>query len=181
MCKGCSYYNNFKAEIPIGYKLNHLIKNNIGLRNEKGAFQPDGNITVTRTLLSLQQKSSGNFQFLPPTDIFQNYHDPKPFTDIDIICLQNGKLIIGESKFNSEGFFSDSRKSLDNLLKIGESLKPNIIMVSCTVDAYDKLKKAGDYLKTNIQKWAGAKPEVVTYKTWEPTYSNFNGNTYFRH
>ena len=181
ICKGCSFSNNFRAEIPIGYKLNHLIKNNIGLRNEKGKFQPDGNLTVIRTLLSLRQKAFGNFEFLPQMDIFQQYHDQKPFTDLDVICLQNGKLIIGESKFNSEAFFGDNRQSLDKLLKIAELVKPNIVVVSCTVDASNKLDKAGKYLRHFIRKWPNGGPEVITYKTWEPTYNNLTGNNYFRY
>lgn len=114
-CKGCSFQNNFKAELPISYKLNHLIKNTFGMRDKDGKYSPHGNLTVVRTLIHLHTTST-NFEYSPQLDIYKKYNDTRPITDLDIICMADGNLYIGEAKHNSSEFKKSSHKCLTNLL-----------------------------------------------------------------
>lgn len=181
LCKGCSNKNYFKSELPISYKLNHLIKNSIGMRSEKGVFVPDGNLTAIKTLLYLNGKANGNFEYVPQFDIYRNYEDAKPVTDLDIACLVDGELYIGEAKHNSELFFDNKKKSLDNLLNIAATVRPKYIIISCTEDKYGKLHKAKQYLEHYISKWE-AQPKVIAHVTREPDYFELSGgHNYFQY
>jgi hypothetical protein len=179
-CKGCSEINSFKAETPISYKLNHLIKNNIGMRGNKGIFAPDGNLTVIKTLIYLWNRSQHALDFLSPLDIYKSQNGSKPQMDLDIICLINGRLYIGEAKHSSPLFFETSNKSLNNLLTIASTMKPDHIILSCTTDTNGRLNKASKYLQHHIAKWE-YQPEIVTYICREPDYFNINGYRYFYH
>lgn len=178
-CKGCGAENYFLAELPISYKLNHLIKNNIGLRSSEGKFSPDGNYTAIKTIIHLYNKSSYNFQYLPQLDIFDSYHSPKPVTDLDISCMVDGALYVGECKHNSLLFSNDGHKSLNNLLEIAKFIHPDYILIACTVDDNNKLTKAQQYLEHHIKKW-DVQPKVYAYITRRPEY-DLKSYCYFRY
>ncbi|TCC92409.1 hypothetical protein EZ428_11865 [Pedobacter frigiditerrae] len=181
ICKGCSNENYFTIETPISYKLNHLVKNNYGMKSEKGVFVPDGNLTAINTLLYLYNRSrAGNFEYLPQIDVYEDHKAGKPKTDLDVVSMVNGKLYIGECKHSSPLFFESSNKSLDNLLTLASTIKPDKIIISCTVDSHNKLDKAVKYLKHGVSKWIN-KPEIIGYLTHEPTYQWPNNFRYFYH
>jgi len=178
VCKGCSNVNHFNAENPISYKLNHLVKNNIGMVNEKGVFQPDGNMTAIRTLIYLSNMSVNSFKFLPQIDIFDCTESNKPKTDLDIVVVSSGDFYIGECKHNSNLFFEEKNKSLLNLIDIANTAKPDKIILSCTIDESGKLAKAAQFIRHNIINWK-SKPMVIEYKAWTPTYFGSNESSYF--
>ncbi|MBW4888907.1 hypothetical protein KXQ82_04245 [Mucilaginibacter sp. HMF5004] len=178
-CKGCSNINHFAAENPIAYKLNHLVKNNIGMKNDEGKFMPDGNMTAIRTLVHLRNSSPGSFQYLPQIDIYGCDDQSKPKTDLDIIAMVGGKLFIGECKHTSSKFHVERKKSLDNLLELALTIQPDKIILSCSKDNGTDLNKAVNYLRSKISDWK-CKPEIVPYRAWTPDYFGTNEYRYFR-
>lgn len=178
-CKGCGAEISIIAELPFSYKLNHLIKNNIGLRSAEGKFSPDGNYTAIKTIIHLNNKAGYNFQHVPQLDIFDSFHSQKPVTDLDISCMVDGFLYVGECKHNSTLFSADGHKSLKNLLEIAEIIRPDYILIACTVDQNDKLHKAQQYLEYYINKW-DVQPKVYAYTTSEPDY-DLKSYRYFRY
>lgn len=177
-CKGCFNTNRFIVENPISYKLNSLIKNNISRRNRIGQFIPQGNNTVIKTLIHLRNKARTSFIYQPQLDLFTSNHSPKPQTDLDIFCIVDGLLYVGECKHSSPLFFENQNKSLDNLVEIAQKILPDFIVISCTEDKNDKLKKARQYLTHKMYKWKH-KPEILNYLARTPDYFNFNGGRYF--
>jgi hypothetical protein len=168
ICKGCGKHNYFQAENPVAYKLNHLIKNNIGMTDINGRFVYDGNITAIRTLLYIYQKAVNSFTFIPQVNIYGCPVSQKPKTDLDIVAMSMGSLYIGECKHNSKFFTADKNKSLNNLLEIAGTMRPDKIIISCTEDENDKLKKAADYLRHGMGKWP--RPiDVISYRVPAPT------------
>jgi hypothetical protein len=184
ICKGCFNENQFVIENPMAYKINSLIKNNIARRDALGKFTPDGNLTVIKTLISLFYKSQNNFEYMPQLDIYSTYHSIKPETDLDIICLIDGRFCIGECKHNSSLFFENSKKSLNSLIEIAKVVRPTYLILSCTEDKIkgkkSLLSNATQYLKHQTSKWK-SKPEILSFKTREPDYFNFSGHKYFYH
>jgi len=181
ICKGCSNENYFNVETPMAYKLNHLVKNNYGMKSEKGVFVPDGNLTAINTLIHLYNKArAGSFEYLPQIDVYESYKSGKPKTDLDVVSMVNGQLYIGECKHSSPLFFESSNKSLDNLLLLASTIKPDKVIISCTVDLNNKLDKAVKYLNHGVSKWVN-KPEIVGYLTYSPSYQWPNNFRYFYH
>jgi hypothetical protein len=177
-CKGCSNENHFKAENPIAYKLNNLVKNNYGMKSAMGVFVPDGNMTTIRTLLHIWQKAVNSFQYLPQIDIYDCSGSHKPMTDLDIVAMSTGAFYIGECKHSSDLFFDSGNKSLLNLIEIASNIKPDKIILACTNDLNGKLEKAAKFVRHYMIDWK-YKPEVVPYVAWTPDYFGTNGSRYF--
>ena len=177
-CMGCSNTIFFKVDNPVSYKLNHLIKNNIGMRDDKGKFMPDGNLTAIKTNLHLVSQQINSFEFIPQIDIFSSINDKKPKTDLDIIALVDGKLYIGECKHDSKEFAVEGHKCLENLLEISHILKPDVLILSCTNDSSEKLKRAQQYLIHKMNEWPFP-IKVLTHKVKEPEYYYLHESRYF--
>ena len=140
-CKGCLQHFIMPVEPPFAYKLNDLIKNNI----YRSKTERDGNLTVIRTLTSIAAQSRRSFQFSPQVNLFRSFIDRKPYTDIDLFCISDGKLIIGEAKHTSAAFFaknSDNLNSLQVLSEIAKIIRPDKILISCYEDAGNRLDNA---------------------------------------
>jgi hypothetical protein len=178
ICKGCSSTNHFKAENPIAYKLNSLVKNNYGTKSAKGIFLPDGNMTAVRTLLHIWNKAINGFLYIPQIDIFDCAEGHKPFTDLDIVAISSGDFYIGECKHSSDLFFDSGNKALLNMVKIAAIVKPDFVILSCTNDVNGKLEKAAKFLRHHMINWK-YKPEIVPYITWAPDYFGTHKSEYF--
>lgn len=178
-CKGCIEDFPFPVEPKFAYKLNDLIKNSIfqasGLR--------DGNLTVVRTLVSMQRKSHQSFYYSPQLNLYDSYHSNKPCAEIDIICLSEGKLIIGEAKHKSSGFFdknSRGENSLDTIVKVAKAIRPDKIILSCYEDTNNKLEKAKKYLVGKFYQYDYT-PEIETLPLHTPDYFHLGNHRYFLH
>lgn len=178
ICKGCSNSNQFPVETPVAYKLNHLVKNNYGMKDDKGVFRPDGNLTAIRTLLYLWNRAVNSFQYIPQIDIYDCTDAHKPMTDLDIVTMSGGDFIIGECKNDSALFFEDKNKSLENLLTIGRTTMPDKIILSCIIDRSDKLKKAAEFIKHNTRNWLHT-PQVIAFHAKDPDDFESRDSKYF--
>jgi len=175
-CKGCQESNLLPAETPFSYKLNELVKNNICRVDMNGKIQPDGNLTVIRTLLTLNRRSYMSFSFSPQIDLYSSLTPAtNPISDLDIVCEMDGKLFLGEAKHSVSGFAEEKRKSLNSLIELAKAVIPETIIISCTDDSKEKLKTEKDYLVHHL---SGLPVEVEAIKTYEPTY-NFDSYRYF--
>ncbi|MGV3596928.1 MAG: hypothetical protein ACO1PI_03615 [Bacteroidota bacterium] len=176
VCKGC--YESF--ELPIepnfAYKLNDLIKNNI----YQTKTARDGNLTVIRTLASINRDSRKSFAYSPQVNLYNDYHSNKPCAEIDVICLSDGKLIIGEAKHKSNLFFEGDKKSLKALVELSKAIYPDKIILSCYEDTNGKLEKAKQGLIHLFNKWP-YQPEIESIILHTPDYFALGGHRYFYH
>jgi hypothetical protein len=173
-CKGCLQDFSLPIEPKFAYKLNDLIKNNI----YQTKTNRDGNLTVIRTLVSLKKRSNQSFQYSPQVNLYDNHHSNKPCSEIDIICLSDGKLIIGEAKHNSAAFSIESNKSLKSLVEVAKAIYPDKIILSCYENSNTKLEKAKQGLIHIFNGWE-YQPEIETLLLHDPDYFHLNGHRYF--
>jgi hypothetical protein len=173
-CIGCLQDFDMPIEPKFSYKLNDLIKNNI-FQSKK---QRDGNLTVIRTLINLHEKARNSFDYTPQLNLYIDDHSNKPFSDLDIVCVADGSLILGEAKHNSSGFFVDKMKSLHSLVAISKAIRPDKIVLTCYEDSNGKLEKAKQSLIHLFNKWEFL-PEVDAFMIHTPDYFNLNSSRYF--
>lgn len=173
-CKGCSEKNPFPIEPQFSYKLNDLIKNNIC----QPSGDPDGNLTVIRTLAYLQQLCRYSFQFTPQINIYDKSNIHHPYTDLDIVCISDGQLIIGEAKHDSKSFSNENSKALKSLVTIAKEIRPDKIILSCSVDSHGKLEKAKSGLIHLFNRWEYM-PIIETLYLDPPDDFNLEGIRYF--
>jgi len=174
-CKGCLSELTIPVESNFYYKLNDLIKNNIfNTKNHR-----DGNLTVIRTLISIKNQSKIDFAYLPQIDILKNYRNSKPYTDLDIVCIADGKLVIGEAKHTSDAFFEKNSRCLDTLAAIAMEIFPDTIVLSCYNNPNKKLEKAGITLAGKFFALT-YQPNIELKALSGPDLYNVGGYMYFK-
>ena len=180
-CKGCLEDFQFPVEPKFAYKLNDLIKNNI--------FQPsglglrDGNLTVIRTLVRMHRRTQQSFYYSPQLNLYSSHHSNHPCAEIDVVCLSEGQLIIGEAKHKSPGFFEKNSKgenSLDTLEEVAKAIRPDKIILSCYEDVNTKLEKAKQYLEGKFYQYDYT-PEIETLQLHTPDDFHLGHHRYFYH
>ena len=164
-CKGCLENFELPIEPNFAYKLNDLIKYNI-FQSKKNR---DGNLTVIRTLVEIHNRSRKSFEYCPQINLFSIQNRNKPCSDIDIVCISDGKLIIGEAKHNSKEFSAESNKSLKSLAEIAKEIHPDIVVLACSENENDKLEKAKKSLIRIFNQWR-YEPEIEIIHLNKPEY-----------
>lgn len=173
-CKGC--HNNYElpVEPDFAYKLNDLVKNNIF----NTSTSRSGNLTVIRTLALISQNSLHSFGYGPQINLYSNVHTKDISGEIDIFCIADGKLIIGEAKHDSKAFSENKNKSLESLVNIAKAIRPDKIVLSCYEDTNGKLAKAKQGVVHYFNKWE-YQPEIDTILLSKPDDFHFRGHRYF--
>jgi len=173
-CKGCLQEYNVPVESKIAYKLNDLIRNNIYQSKDLR----DGNLTVIRALVSLSRRSRQSFFYGPQVNLFTDFDSSKPEGDIDIFCLIDGELVIGEAKHSSKAFFDKSSKALKSLVEIAKEIFPDQIILACYENNNGKLEKAKKSLIRYFKHWEYM-PRIEIIDLEAPDYFDLEGFKYF--
>lgn len=161
-CKGCMQNINVPIESLVYYKLNDVIKNNL-ISNSGTKKNTHGNYTVLAALFSLKRNSEKSFYLLPS----QNYYKPNsktPFSDIDIICMSDGKFIIGEAKNSYSDF---NTREIDNLIFLGDYLDPDKIILAYNEGEQGKLDSKIKKIKERLK---NKSIEVKAIKVADPFF-----------
>ena len=159
-------------------KLNDLIKNNMFHTKDLR----DGNLTVIRTLIWLKGESKIDFTYLPQVDLIKNYRNSKPYTDLDIVCIVDGKLYIGEAKHTSTAFHDKNSQNLtclDTLAAIAQEILPDTIVLSCYQNQSKRLENAQKTLIGILYKLPH-KPKVEIKVLRKPDLYPVGGYMYFQ-
>ncbi len=130
ICKGCRFSFTIKPEEKWFYKLNSLVQ--LG-------YSQQGLTPVILVLGQLLNESRASFIYDTSLNIFKQFDDD-PFTDLDIVCIQDGKFIIGEIKQSLKQFEDDD---FIKMKEVAKRIKPDIIIFS-TLDKKcnsNKMKK----------------------------------------
>jgi hypothetical protein len=172
-CKGCLQRFELPIEPCFSYKLNDLIKNNLF----QSKSQRDGNLTVIRTLIYLYNQSHMSFEYTPQLNLYTDF-SRKPDAEIDILCLVDGMLTIGEAKYNSKGFFENGSKCLNSLVEIAKAIRPDKIILSCCEDQPNKLENAKKSLIRLFKNWEHI-PKIETHIMYTPDYFRLGSHKYF--
>lgn len=116
-CKGCGYKYPMRPQEEWYYKMNSLV--------QAGCAQ-HGLIPVVLALGQLLHESKSSFIFTTSLDLFKQ-REGTSFGDLDIVCIQDGRFIIGEIK-QSIGLFTNS--DFKKMAEIAELLKPDTLIFS---------------------------------------------------
>jgi len=163
-CKGC-----YSIIIPglksfVYFKLSETIISNLLSDQTKNSKTYDGNYVVIRTLNALKKDFKNcysSFMWVPPVGIIYHEQSKKYETDIDIIAIQEGRLILGEAKNNAKEF---NRKEIDFLIWVGNNLFPDEIVL-----AYSK-GKLTDQIERIKKGIRNPECQVVSMKASKPWY-----------
>jgi len=116
-CKGCGQEYPLRPEEEWYYKLNSLV--------ETGYIQ-HGLVPVILVLGQLSQESVSSFIMTTNLDLFKE-REQNPFGELDIVCIQDGRLVVGEVKQSVKLF---KKSDFDTMAEIAERIRPSVLIFS---------------------------------------------------
>lgn len=122
ICKGCGSSHFISNEPKWNYSLNSLVKTSV--------FQ--GVFGCLHALTSLTSISNSFSAYSPNLEVFKG-EESEAWCEIDILCVVDGKFIIGEVK---EGQISDA--DFIKLAEIAEELRPQRAILFLPLEKYEK-------------------------------------------
>lgn len=138
-CQGCRIQFPIHPELIWHYRLNELIH---------AAHSQHGTTPVIMILGQLLAESKTSFLFSPNLNLLTKTQNESAerldkTAEIDIVCIQDGKFIIGEVKQSARLF----RKSdFDAITEIAERTKPDIVLFSC-IDSQQPTKSIDKHIE----------------------------------
>lgn len=137
-CEGCRFSFSLRADPKWSYRLSSLVRQGI-------AFH--GLVPVVLALGQILRRADSSFFFSPSLnfDKVRSYDPPdyERLGDLDVACISDGKLIIGEIKL-SQGLFD--LEQMMKLADIAETISADVLLFS-SLDA-----KPANKLLQNIEK-----------------------------
>jgi len=152
-CRGCGYEYNIQAEEPWQYRLNSLVRS---------AFGSHGTLPVLLVIGQLMFEARNSFIYSPSLDLLS-----KPETgdklihygEVDLVCVKDGKFIIGEIK-QSVSLFKKS--DFDKMLELAKKIKPDTIIFS-SLD-----REPSQSVKSNIDRIKEELKDLEVEVVWYP-------------
>lgn len=141
-CVGCRHISSLRSEPTWSYKISTLV--------EKG--MREGLVPVVLVLGELLRESSSSFFFAPCLDLFKS-NTERTFAESDIVCISNGKLILGEVKDSEEVFGrGNSRSQIERLTAAARMVNPDKLIFSAMSETprsstKSKIEKIAEELK----------------------------------
>jgi hypothetical protein len=152
-CKGCGYEFTIAPEMPWSYQLNSLIRAAVSLH---------GTVPVLLVLGQLMRDARTSFLFLPPTVLLRRKDDTGEYrheAELDVVCIQDGRFIIGEVKQSSRRF---TRKEFEAAARVAKYVKPDQVIFSALEGEPTGAVASGiEWLQTEL---APLEVEVKWYK-----------------
>ncbi len=158
-CEGCNNTYSMDAEQTWFYRLNSLVRD---------AVSQHGIIPVLLILGQLMNRFNGSFMFFPSANLFtkpiNSNSDPELDQEVDLLCLQNGKFIIGEIKQSVKSFQPLDFEKMEKLAKL---IKPDKIIFSSIDKIPNKTVRDGiNGLKKSLK-------DLEIDIDWYPLYDYF--------
>jgi hypothetical protein len=138
ICKGCHSSFFLPVESKWFYKLNELMKNTIIHQG------------VMPTLLCLGEvlnNSRSSFIYSPNLSLFKNRDDRAETAELDIVCISDGKFIIGEVK-NSGSLFNPSEFA--KMYELAKIIRPDKVLMYAFKAPYERAVELTKELKSNL-------------------------------
>ena len=155
-CQGCRIQFPLDPELTWCYRLNGLIH---------AAHALHGTTPVILVLGQLLRESRTSFLFSPNLNLLTEPQDEsseklKMTAEVDIACIQDGKLIIGEVKQSMSLF---GRNDFDTIAEIAERIKPDIVLFSC-IDSWEPTLSIVNHIERIRERLSLLEIDVKWYK-----------------
>ena len=103
-CRGCQGEFLLPVEAHWSYRLNELIAR---------ALTYHGVVPVVWTLGKLLAGSRTSFLYIPGLELYKSLEDTQNLAEVDIACISDGRLLIGEVKSSASEFSNDDFEKLE--------------------------------------------------------------------
>ena len=149
ICRGCGNTINAPNKLNNYYRLNNLVRE---------SFKNRGSIPILLTIYFLNKLTKKSFEFSAGLDIIRRGTNQR-FSDIDLVCVCDGRLIIVECKDLEDGIgnkdLKDIKEQILSLRKWGASINIDSVILSTLAHP---IRKNGKRLMNWIFKNGGMPP-----------------------
>jgi hypothetical protein len=160
-CRGCGYEFAVPAESKWFYRLNSLIRAAVSLH---------GTVPLLITLGQLMDDARSSAIFMPSIELLQKEGGDKkmkPYCELDLVCIKDGKFVIGEVKQSVGLFGPDDFKRMKD---VAEMIRPDVIVFSSldikpntlVIKSIEKLKNELANLEISVEWYP------INYWVFEP-------------
>lgn len=120
-CQVCHQEHNTPIDLKFAFRLNEFLAT---------CIREHDTLSVIWALGELQrQEMNSSFIFTPQMELFRKWPDNqtmKADREIDILCVINGKVVVGEVKASLSEI---DRIELDNLIAVASDIRPDIVVI----------------------------------------------------
>ena len=110
-CEGCGATVHTTVDSKWFYRMNSLIRKAIAYH---------GTVALISALAVLRQKARCSFIFSPGIVFYESYEDNEPAAEIDIVCVLDGQVWVGEVKSDAGEF---NQNEIDKLITASKRLQ----------------------------------------------------------
>jgi hypothetical protein len=140
----CNVCRN-KTQVPVNFDWSFYL-------NEffSASIREHGILPVIWALGMINRQSKDSFFFSPQLDLFASYPESKkskPSEEVDLVCISDGKLIIGEVKSSVRDF---NDKEVTKLINLAKALHPDTIFIACFEKNSNELNTKVNNIKTEL-------------------------------
>jgi len=148
-CNGCGYEFPIQAESRWFYRLNSLVR---------AAVSKHGTVPLLLTLGELMEDSRSSSISIPSQELLiKEGDDLKTVREVDLICIKDGRFIIGEVKRSSSLF---TQKDFDDMIDLAKQIRPDTLVFS----SMDKEPTA--YIKEQLERAKTELSELQVSVEW---------------
>ncbi len=155
-CRGCGYKFSVPAESKWFYRLNNLIRAAVSLH---------GTVPLLITLGQLMGDSRSSAMFMPSLELLKKEEGGQGkmtiYGELDLVCIKDGKFIIGEIKQSTGLFGPDDFKRMKDVARM---VRPDEIIFS-SLD-----KKPNAFVTENIEKLKTELADLEINVEWYPIH-----------
>lgn len=154
LCMGCRTGISLPVNAVWFYRLNNLVRNAIALH---------GCIPVVSALAELESDARTSFIFAPGLALYAQ-GGSRPSAELDIVCIRDGKFVIGEVKTAATEF---SEGDLETLADNARSLQPHIVTIAAFHGDQSRMSRHCDFLRNQLRDTG------IEIESWLPSIRYF--------
>ncbi len=125
LCEVCASAHQLPVDVALDFRMNEFFAT---------CLREHDTLTVACILSTLRREARSFFSFQPQTAIYRKYpeeQDGAPSHELDILCVSDGKFIIGEAKARAELI---APSDIEDLAQIAKDLQADVAILGTLAD-----------------------------------------------
>jgi hypothetical protein len=157
-CEVCASEHHLPVDVAMDFRVNEFFAT---------CLREHDTLTVACILATLRRESKSFFSFQPQTAIYRKYPEDqggRPSRELDILCVSDGKFVIGEAKARAELI---APSDIADLAETSKDLRVDVAILAALADERSAMPGKLEQLRKLLPDTIEAR-SVVTYWDDEP-------------
>lgn len=168
-CEVCATDHHLPVDVAMDFRLNEFFAT---------CLREHDTLTVACILSALREEAKGFFSFHPQAAIYKEYpedQDRRPSRELDILCVSDGKFVIGEAKARAE---SIAPSDVADLAETAKELGVDVAILAALADERSVMPGKLEQLRNLLPATIEARSIVTRWNDEPSTYLGGKMHTY---